>query len=99
MKAHPTNPKVDNFLEQAEEWQVEFEKLRAIALSCGLTEELKWGHERTSLPKASERSEPSLCAARCNALSERVFENAPPSESEPLLGRVFKMVLANRGRR
>ena len=38
-----TNPKVDFFFNKAEKWQEEFEKLRAIALECGLTEELKWG--------------------------------------------------------
>ena len=37
------NPKVDNFLNKAEKWQEEFEKLRMIILDCGLTEELKWG--------------------------------------------------------
>jgi len=37
------NPKVDNFFERAQKWQKEMEKLRAVVLSCGLTEELKWG--------------------------------------------------------
>jgi uncharacterized protein YdeI (YjbR/CyaY-like superfamily) len=37
------NPKVDAFLRDARQWQVEFKKLRAIALDCGLSEELKWG--------------------------------------------------------
>ncbi len=37
------NPKVDFFFNKAGKWQEEFEKLRAIALDCGLTEELKWG--------------------------------------------------------
>lgn len=37
------NPKVDAFLSRAEKWRKEFEKLRAIVLGCGLTEELKWG--------------------------------------------------------
>lgn len=37
------NPKVDAFLERAEKWQTEFQKLRSIVLACGLTEELKWG--------------------------------------------------------
>ena len=37
------NPKVDSILSKAERWQEEFEKLRAIVLDCGLTEELKWG--------------------------------------------------------
>jgi len=37
------NSKVDEFLSTAEKWQAEFEKLRAIVLDCGLTEEFKWG--------------------------------------------------------
>src|SRR5947199_860775 len=37
------NPKVDEYLRKAKKWQKEFEKLRAIVLDCGLTEELKWG--------------------------------------------------------
>jgi uncharacterized protein YdeI (YjbR/CyaY-like superfamily) len=38
-----TNPKVDAFLRKAKKWREEFERLRAIALDCPLTEELKWG--------------------------------------------------------
>jgi len=37
------NPKVDFFFIKAKKWQEELEKLRAIILDCGLTEELKWG--------------------------------------------------------
>ncbi len=37
------NPKVDFFFNKAEKWQEEYEKLRAIILDCGLSEELKWG--------------------------------------------------------
>ncbi|KPE50857.1 YdeI/OmpD-associated family protein [Chryseobacterium indologenes] len=37
------NPKVDFFFENAGQWQKEFEKLRKIALSTELTEDLKWG--------------------------------------------------------
>lgn len=37
------NPKVDSFLQRAKNWREEFEKLRTIALDCGLTEDLKWG--------------------------------------------------------
>lgn len=37
------NPKVDFYFNKAENWQAEVEKLRQIVLSCGLTEELKWG--------------------------------------------------------
>jgi uncharacterized protein YdeI (YjbR/CyaY-like superfamily) len=36
------NPKVDEFLSNAEKWQAELDKLRRICLDCGLTEELKW---------------------------------------------------------
>jgi len=38
-----TNPKVEAYLAKAKKWQEEFERLRAIILGCGLTEELKWG--------------------------------------------------------
>jgi len=37
------NPKVDFYFNKAKKWQEELEKLRMIALSCDLTEELKWG--------------------------------------------------------
>jgi uncharacterized protein YdeI (YjbR/CyaY-like superfamily) len=37
------NPKVDFYFSKAQRWQEEFEKLRMVVLSCGLTEELKWG--------------------------------------------------------
>lgn len=37
------NPQVDFFFAKAKTWQPEMEKLRKVALSCGLTEELKWG--------------------------------------------------------
>jgi uncharacterized protein YdeI (YjbR/CyaY-like superfamily) len=37
------NPKVDFFFDKAQKWQKEYEKLRKIAIDCGLTEELKWG--------------------------------------------------------
>jgi uncharacterized protein YdeI (YjbR/CyaY-like superfamily) len=37
------NPKVDFFFNKAKTWQEEYDKLRMIALDCGLTEELKWG--------------------------------------------------------
>jgi uncharacterized protein YdeI (YjbR/CyaY-like superfamily) len=37
------NPKVDWFFDKATKWQEEYEKLRMIALDCGLAEELKWG--------------------------------------------------------
>jgi len=37
------NPKVDFYFNKEKKWQEEIEKLRAIILECGLTEELKWG--------------------------------------------------------
>ncbi len=37
------NPKVDVVLRKTKKWREEFERLRAIALDCRLTEELKWG--------------------------------------------------------
>src|SRR5471030_668296 len=37
------NPKVDFFFNKTSHWQEEYNKLRLIALDCGLTEELKWG--------------------------------------------------------
>lgn len=39
-----TNPKVDWFFKKDTPWQEEYKRLREIVLSCGLTEELKWGH-------------------------------------------------------
>lgn len=38
-----TDPEVDDFLERADAWRPEMEKLRAIALDQGLDEALKWG--------------------------------------------------------
>jgi len=38
-----TNPKVDFYFDKGGKWQEEIRKLRAIALDCNLTEELKWG--------------------------------------------------------
>ncbi len=37
------NPKTDFFFEKDGPWQKEYQKLRSTLLSCGLTEELKWG--------------------------------------------------------
>lgn len=37
------NPKVDFFFNKESQWQKEYQKLREIALSTGLEEELKWG--------------------------------------------------------
>lgn len=43
MADNKMNPLVDAFLNDAQKWREELEKLRAIALDCNLTEELKWG--------------------------------------------------------
>ena len=43
MTMNTTNPKVDWYFTKANTWQDEINKLRAIVLSCPLTEELKWG--------------------------------------------------------
>ena len=48
------NPKVDWYFEKNTGWRKEIEKMRIIALDCGLTEELKWGcpcyqHENTNV--------------------------------------------------
>src|SRR5262245_33366037 len=37
------NPKVDFFFNKESKWQKEYEKMRTIALDCGLIEVLKWG--------------------------------------------------------
>lgn len=37
------NPKVEFYFTNEQKWQHEITKMRAIALSCNLTEELKWG--------------------------------------------------------
>lgn len=37
------NPKVDWYFSKNEKWEKEINKLRKIALDCGLNEELKWG--------------------------------------------------------
>jgi len=37
------NPKVDFFFNKAKKWRDGLERLRKIALDCGLEEELKWG--------------------------------------------------------
>lgn len=38
------NPDVDWYFDKPSRWQEAFAGLRAIALGCGLGEELKWGH-------------------------------------------------------
>jgi len=43
MKKSGINPKVDWYFSKAKQWKEESQKLRAIVLDCGLTEELRWG--------------------------------------------------------
>lgn len=45
------NPRADAFFAEDDKWRDEFVKLRAIALSCGLDEELKWGKPCYALDK------------------------------------------------
>jgi uncharacterized protein YdeI (YjbR/CyaY-like superfamily) len=47
------NPKADFYFNGSEKWQKEMKKLRAIALGCGLTEELKWGCPSYTLGKSN----------------------------------------------
>jgi uncharacterized protein YdeI (YjbR/CyaY-like superfamily) len=47
------NPKVNFYFEKPEKWQEEINKLRAIVLDCGLTEELKWGSPCYTLGKSN----------------------------------------------
>jgi uncharacterized protein YdeI (YjbR/CyaY-like superfamily) len=42
MTHHTTNPKVDEFINQAKKWQAELEALRKIVLDCELAEQWKW---------------------------------------------------------
>jgi len=41
--AKKLNPNVDFYFTKAKNWKEELYQLRAIAIDCGLTEELKWG--------------------------------------------------------
>ncbi len=43
MATNDANPDVDFYFDKEKKWQDEIERLRAIALDCGITEELKWG--------------------------------------------------------
>ena len=44
-----TNAKVDSRIRTEKKWRAEFTRLRAIILSCDLTEDLKWGQPCYSL--------------------------------------------------
>jgi uncharacterized protein YdeI (YjbR/CyaY-like superfamily) len=43
LKGVLVNPKVDTYIKGSEQWSDEMTVLRPILLSCGLTEEIKWG--------------------------------------------------------
>lgn len=47
------NPKLDFLFEKEDKWQEAFNKLRAIVLDCGLTEDLKWGQACYMLGKSN----------------------------------------------
>src|SRR5437763_5498293 len=53
MSKRTMNPKVDFFFSKAQKWREEFEKLRAIALDCGLTEVLRWGKPCYTFPESN----------------------------------------------
>ena len=53
MPANQPNPKVTAVLAKAKNWREEFEALRNIALSSGLTEDLKWGQACYALDGAN----------------------------------------------
>src|SRR5438067_2345990 len=48
-----TNPKVEFFFSKAKKWKEEFERLRAIVLDSGLSEELKWGNPCYTFQKSN----------------------------------------------
>jgi uncharacterized protein YdeI (YjbR/CyaY-like superfamily) len=54
------NPKVDFFFNKTGRWQEEFRKLRTIILSCGLTEELKWGKPCYTFPTSAGRQKSNV---------------------------------------
>jgi uncharacterized protein YdeI (YjbR/CyaY-like superfamily) len=56
------NPKVDAYISRSEKWPEEMTHLRPILLSCGLTEDIKWGkpcysHEGTNIVILQEMKE------------------------------------------
>lgn len=53
MAMEKTNPKVDAYFERQKDWREESQALRKIVLSCGLTEELKWGEPCYTVDKAN----------------------------------------------
>jgi len=67
------NPKVDFYFSKAKKWQKELEKLRMIALDCGLTEELKWGVPCYTRPTGSSLSVPARAGGRASKKSNIVL--------------------------
>lgn len=53
MAVEKTSPKVDAYFERQKDWREESQALRKIVLSCGLTEELKWGEPCYTVDKAN----------------------------------------------
>ncbi|MBC2327485.1 YdeI/OmpD-associated family protein [Listeria booriae] len=44
MAEQKTNPKVEEYVNKAKKWQAEYKQLRAYALDCDLSEDIKWKH-------------------------------------------------------
>ncbi|MBC2171958.1 YdeI/OmpD-associated family protein [Listeria booriae] len=44
MAEQKTNPKVEEYVNKAKRWQAEYKQLRAYALDCDLSEDIKWKH-------------------------------------------------------
>ncbi|MBC2318326.1 hypothetical protein HCC18_15880 [Listeria booriae] len=44
MAEQKTNPKVEEYVNKTKKWQAEYKQLRAYALDCDLSEEIKWKH-------------------------------------------------------
>ncbi|MBC1234343.1 YdeI/OmpD-associated family protein [Listeria booriae] len=44
MAEQKTNPKVEEYVNKAKRWQSEYKQLRAYALDCDLSEDIKWKH-------------------------------------------------------
>ncbi|MBC6167158.1 hypothetical protein HCA15_10945 [Listeria booriae] len=44
MAEQKSNPKVEEYVNKAKRWQAEYKQLRAYALDCDLSEDIKWKH-------------------------------------------------------
>ncbi len=67
-------PEVDLFFQTVKRWREELERLRAIALGCQLTEELKWGK-----PAIRCRAAMSPCCTNSRILRTRFLQRRPAS--------------------